>query len=54
MSVEKWAWRESCDTDYCIGDCDHCPRADYDEECDNDCEHCDWVTCPKAEEGADE
>ena len=23
-------------------------------ECDNDCEHCDWVTCPKAEEGAEE
>ena len=22
--------------------------------CDNDCEHCDWVTCPKAEEGAEE
>ena len=23
-------------------------------DCDNDCEHCDWVTCPKAEEGAEE
>ena len=22
--------------------------------CDNDCEHCEWVTCPKAEEGAEE
>lgn len=32
MSAEKWAWRESCDTDYCPGDCDYCPRAESDEE----------------------
>ena len=35
MSIEKWAWRESCDKDYCCGDCDHCRKADdCDEESD--------------------
>ena len=28
MSVSKWAWRESCDKDYCPGDCDHCIKVD--------------------------
>ena len=32
MSVSKYLWQPSCDTDYCCGDCDNCPRADYDEE----------------------
>ena len=32
MSVSKYLWQPSCDTDYCCGDCDNCPRADYDDE----------------------
>lgn len=32
MSVSKWAWRESCDGDYCPGDCDYCRKAEEDEE----------------------
>lgn len=35
MSVSKWAWRESCDGDYCPGDCDYCPKAeDLEDETD--------------------
>lgn len=33
MSVSKWAYSpEKCDGDYCVGDCDFCPKADDDGE----------------------
>ena len=38
-----------------LGQClDDCPTIIEADVCDNDCEHCEWVTCPKAEEGAEE
>lgn len=33
MSVSKWAYEpEKCDGDFCVGDCDFCPKADDNGE----------------------
>lgn len=37
MSVSLWAYCPAyCDSDYCPGDCDHCPKAKDREEDDED------------------
>ena len=33
MSCSLYKWRESCDGDFCHGDCDACSKADdYEDE----------------------
>lgn len=33
MSVSKWAYKpEKCDGDFCPGDCDHCGKADDEDD----------------------
>ena len=32
MSVAKWAYSETCEGDYCPGDCDLCCRKIADED----------------------
>lgn len=31
MSVSKWRWTEDCDHGICIGDCDKCDKAVFEE-----------------------
>lgn len=31
MSVDLWAWHESCDSHECVGDCDLCDYQDEEE-----------------------
>ena len=42
MSVSKWRWTEDCDKGICIGDCDKCDKAVFEEgENDEIKEHTD-------------
>lgn len=36
MSVSKWRWTEDCDHGICVGDCDKCDKAVFEEGEDND------------------
>ena len=44
MSVSKYLWQPSCDTYYCCGDCDNCPRAEEGDEDERDIDSDDRAT----------